>query len=74
MGIVLDIRYFPGGKYKMAFLVVEPLHFSPHRPPLFIAALMAFVSSYLAGSLISIDNKRHVKSYNNNGGRFADLR
>jgi hypothetical protein len=47
MGIVENIRYFPGGEYTMALLVVEPLHASPHRVPFVIALLIAFVSSYL---------------------------
>lgn len=29
--MVVEIGYVPGGKYTMAFLVVDPLRFSPHR-------------------------------------------
>jgi len=41
-----ETRYVLGGKYTMAFLVVEPLHFSPQRVPSFVARLMAAVSSF----------------------------
>lgn len=43
--MLLETRYVPGGKYTMAVLVVEPLHFAPQRLPSVMAFLMAAVES-----------------------------
>ena len=43
--MVLETRYVPGGKYTIAFFLVEPLHPAPQRLPSLIAAWMAAVES-----------------------------
>ena len=45
-GMLVETRYVPGGKYTIAFFVVEPWHFAPQRLPEFKASLVALVSSY----------------------------
>jgi hypothetical protein len=45
MGMVVEIKYVPGGMYTMAFLSVDPLQPLPQRLPSSMAALNALVSS-----------------------------